>query len=333
MGITATSGPHITYGITTTASGAVTEYNEERGPDMSDLGYAIMDPRSYFNYSPGDAVGTKVYGIYHSPVAVVDYIPFAANSSAVYSSTTGAPVAGTALTLAPVSSNGAFQTTIIAPETGLAVSVIAIDSTASSLNFGQAGTVAIWNPNAGTGRAISVINTSNTNTEQYIVNGRDMYGIKMTETILASTTSTGTGVGKKAFKYISSVTPSTATTISATGVRIGFTDTFGFPLLSKYLGIVTIQVSTSPTQPSAVTVSSANSVVGSTVAVATATTPDARGTYTASAAFVTNGTSATIADGTGVRIRMQQTITALAASQVTNSDTSPIFGITQFSAV
>lgn len=333
MGITAISGPTINFGITQSSSGAVGDYNDQRGPSLFDLGQGMLDPRSFFNYSPGSAVTDQVYGFYHSPVAVVDYIPFAADSSAIYRSTTGAPVAGTALALVAQSSVGSFQTTIIAPETGLAVSVIALDSTAATLNFGNAGTVAIWNPNAGTGRALTVINTSNANAETYIVNGRDAYGIKMSETISASTTSTGSGQGKKAFKYISSVTPSTATTISATGVRIGFTDTFGFPILAGYLGMTTVQMSTSPLVPSTVVLTSANSVLGSTVATATATTPDARGTYTASAAFVTNGTSATIADGTGVRIRITQTVSALAASTVTSSNQASIFGITQFSAV
>lgn len=330
MGITAISGPQVSYGITTTASGAVTEYNEERGPSLVDLGYALMDPRAFYSYDPGNAVGTKVMGFYHNR-GFIDYIPFTANASAIVGSTTQAPVAGTALTLAPLSGSGAFQTTIVAPESGQTVSVIAIDSTAATLAFGSAGTVAVWNPAGGAGRCISVINTSNTNTEQYLVNGRDMYGFKMSETILASTTSTGTGVGKKAFKYITSVIPSTATTISATGVRVGFVDTFGLPIVTNFLAMTTVVVSTAPLVPTSIALSSANAVLASTVATATSTTPDARGTYASSLA--TAGTSATIANGTGVRISISQQITPLMVGSITAADQSSIFGITQFSAI
>lgn len=333
MGITAISGPHVVYGITQTSSGAVTEYNEERGPSLYDLGSGFLDPRAVFNYGPGDAVGTKLYGIFDPTTATVDYIPFAADSSAIHRSTTEAPVAGTALTLTPTSSVGSILTTIVAPETGLTVSVIALDSTAATLNFGQGGTIAIWNPAGGTGRVLSVINTSNTNTEQYIINGRDMYGLKMTETILASTTSTGTGVGKKAFKYISTITPSTATTISATGVRVGMVDIFGFPTYTRYLAATTVITSTTALTPTIQILSSVSCVLGSTVAVAVATSPDARGTVASTAA--TNGTSATIitGDGSGVRITITQQISATMASNITASSQTSIFGLAQFSAV
>jgi hypothetical protein len=308
----------------------VTEYNEERGPNLYDLGSALLDPRPAYNYSPGDAVGSRIAGIY-GQVGLVDYIPYAANSSAIVGSTV-APVAGTPLTLAANSTSGTFLTTITAPESGLTVSVIAIDSTAMVLSFGQAGSVGLWNPAGGTGRSISVLNGSNANTEQYIVNGRDMYGFKMTETILASTTSSGTGVGKKAFKYLVSVTPSTATTISATGVRVGFQDVFGFPLLATNLANTVVTVSTTFLAPSLVVLTSANATIGSSLAM-TATTPDVRGTYAASAAFVSNGTSATIANGTGVRLTIRQQITAQSAASVGSSDVaaSPLFGFAQFS--
>lgn len=336
MGVTAISGPHVVYGITVGSSGNVQEYNEERGPSLFDLGQATMDPRAIqFGYDPGAPVGTQIKSFWDQ-MGYVDYIPFTATASAILvSSASGAPVAGTALTLAPISSNGAFQTTIIAPETGRAVSVVAIDSTAATLNYGTAGTVSVWNPSAGTGRTILVVNTSNANSEQYIVRGRDMYGFKMTETISASTTSTGSGQGRKAFKYIVSVTPSTATTVSATGVAIGFADTFGLPLYMPYTNGVSIWASSVPTVSNLIALTSVNTLVASTAVTATTSTPDVRGTYTSSIA--TNGTSANGANGgavtsTGVRITMLQQITAnMAAAISLTSNTSAWFGVTQFS--
>lgn len=347
MGITAISGPFLVYGIAVASTGQVSEYNEERGPSIFDLGQATADPRGqFYGYDPGSAVGTQVKALWDQQ-GVVDFIPFNASTAAgsggfnsIAQSTVNAPVAGTALTLNAVSSVGAFRTTIVAPETGLTVSVVAIDSTAATLNFGTGGTVSIWNPAAGSGRALSIINTSNANTEQYIVRGRDMYGFKMTETILASTTSTGTGIGRKAFKYIQSVTPSTATTVSATGVSVGFADVFGLPLYAPFMAGVSVWASTTPNAAGVVTLSSANSVIGSTAVTQTATTPDVRGTIGGqgvSAPLVSNGSTANGAGGynptsTGTRYSIYQPITPNVAGQISlTANTSAWFGATQFS--
>lgn len=325
MGITAVSGPLLSFGITQTSSGLVGEYNEERGPSVFDLGLGMADPRSQFNYKPGNPPGAQIK-VFLNNRGFADYCPYAKNSSAIAPSTGNAPVAGTALTLTPLASFGAIQTTIIAPETGLAVSVIALDSTAATLNYGSAGTIAGWNPGAGLGRTLTIINSSNTNSELYTVNGRDQYGFKMTELIGASTTSTGAGQGRKAFKYIQSVTPATNTTISATGVGIGFTDTFGFPIVANYFSNTTVSVSSTPLSLSAITLSSANAVLAST-ATATSTTPDVRGTYTSSIAT----TATTAALSTAVRVTIAQLITGQMTAAVTATDTSAMFGVTQFS--
>jgi hypothetical protein len=343
VGITAYSGPLVTFGITQTSTGQVTDYNDQRGPSLFDLGQATMDPRYQYNYGPGGAVTEQVFGLWDQQ-GVIDYVPFAGSSAtggggSIAASSTNAPVAGTALTLNALSSLGAFATTIIAPESGLSVSVIAIDSTASTLNFGQSGTVAIWNPSAGTGRCLNVINSSNANSEVYIVNGRDMYGFKMTESISASTTSTGTQ-GQKAFKYIQSVTPSTATTVSATGVSVGFADKFGMPLYAPQMAGISVWVSTTPNNANPIALSSNNTIFASTVATMTAITGDVRGIYFSSIA--TNGTSANgagaysvggvlVPTASGVRVTIYQPITPMMAFTVTPTNTAPIFGTTQFS--
>lgn len=331
MGLTAISGPHLVYGVTVGSTGQVQEYNEERGPSLYDLGSGLADPRYQYAYDPGSPVGTQVKGFFDN-MGVCDYIPFTATASAISISSNNAPVAGTALTLTPTASLGGITTTIIAPETGKSVSVIAIDSTAATLTFGSGGTVALWNPAAGTGRAVLVVNSSNANSEQYIVRGRDMYGFKMTETISASTTSTGSGQGRKAFKYIVSVTPSTATTISATGVAVGFADIFGMPLKMPYVNGVSVWVSTSPTGAgNLVTLSSGNAVIASTATTQTSTMPDVRGTYASSIA--SNGSTATGfgPTSTAVRVTIMQQITPWMVNGVTNTDSTIMFGATQFS--
>jgi hypothetical protein len=138
MGITAISGPHVSFGITQGSTGQVQEYNEERGPDVSDLGYAAQDPRYYFNYKPGSPVGTKIYGFYETN-AIVDFVPTTLQTSAILISSNAAITANTAMTLAAGSSAlGTYTTTIVAPETGVTTgNLIAIDSTAAYLTFGS----------------------------------------------------------------------------------------------------------------------------------------------------------------------------------------------------
>ncbi len=335
MGITAISGPHVVFGTTYTTSGAQAEYNEERGPSLFDLGQGTADPRYQFTYSPGAAVGSQVKGLWDQQ-GIVDYVPFTASSStnpAIVSSTGNAPVSGTAFTLTPIASNGAISTTIVAPETGQAVSVVAIDSTAATLNFGSGGTVAMWNPTAGTGRCISVITScTNTNSEVYIVRGRDMYGFKMTENIIGSTTSSGTGTGVKAFKYIQSVVCSTTVTVTSTGVTVGFADRFGFPLKAPYMAGITVWNSTTPNNAGTLqALSSVNTVKASTVVTQTATTPDVRGTVNST--FVSNGSTATgnTPTSTGTRLTIYQPITVAMAGSITPTDVTAMFGATQFS--
>lgn len=317
MGITANSGPFVAYGITQATSGAVSEYNEERGPSLFDLGYATLDPRSYFNYDPGSAVGTKIYGFY-SNVALIDYVPTTLQTSALAISSAVTLAAGSAVTLAAGSSAlGTYTTTIVAPENGATVSVIAIDSTAQYVTYGQAGTVALWNPAAGAGRQLTLTPAGNSSLDggSWSIAGRDIYGIKVTETISVSSQFM---TSRKTYKYISSVLA--ATTLGSTGIGIGFNDTFGMPLLAKNTG-VNLQVRLTPTASLQYGNSSGPVTTGST-ATQTATSSDSRGTYASTTA--SNGT---------LRLQIMQAITPAMVSSITASDQSGMFGASQFSSV
>lgn len=318
MGVTAISGPQFVFGITQTSTGAVQEYNEERGPSLYDLGHGTMDPRYYFNYDPGNAVGAKVYGFY-SDVAMVDFVPTTLQTSAIAVSSATTITANTALALSAGSSAlGTYTTTIVAPETGLTTgSLIAIDSTAAYLAYGQSGTAVVWNPAAGTGRQITLTPAGNSSLDggSWSIAGRDMYGLKMTETIAASSQAM---TSRKAFKYVSSVVATT--TVGSTGVGVGFNDTFGLPLLAKNTG-QTLQIRLTPTASLQYGNSSGGITTGST-ATQTATSSDPRGTYASTTA--SNGT---------LRMQIIQTITPAMAAGVSATDVSLMFGATHFSSV
>lgn len=320
MVISANSGPLLQFGITTTSTGQVMQYNEERGPSTFDLGNSFADPRPAYNYKPGNAVGSKVLGLYDS-VGFVDFIPGAISSNGLVSNGSSG-LGGTTLTLTSTGA-GVASTTIVAPESGLAVTVINIGSTVSgssqaSLAYGQSGTMACWNPQAGTGRNITIAMSSNLDGGSFTVLGRDMYGFKMSETLAAGST---TITGKKAFKYITSIQAST--TLTSTGFLIGYGDIYGFPLKFTYAtGNSAVYFSSNSSTLTAGAISSATLVLASTVATQTSTTPDVRGTY-----------ASTIASNGTVRLQIFQGIDAFLVSQITASDQSALFGATQFSSV
>jgi hypothetical protein len=320
MGITANSGPLVSFGITQTSTGGTVYNNEERGPSLWDLGQGTLDPRFYFNYEPGSAVGTKIYGFFGQR-AHVDYLPFAASTNALAAAQV--PVAGTAVTLVTTgSTQGAFYTTIVAPETGATTgNLIAIDSTAAYLTFGSGGTVAVWNPAAGTGRTINVVmNSTGRDTGAVTVVGRDMYGIKMTETIPFGSTTVSSFAGLKAFKYVQSVTPTTGSVFVSTIIWVGFNDTFGLPLVARYSGVDTSirLIATS----SLVGQNSSGPITVAATGTATSTTGDVRGTYASTTA--TNDT---------VRLQISQNITAEMVNGVTATSYDAMFGVAQYSSV
>jgi hypothetical protein len=337
MGITAVSGPTVSFGtvLTSTAGtgllGNDLEHNDQRAPDLSDLGYAMMDPRQAYAYNPGAGTNDQILGFLNSQ-GYVDYVPATRSDSSgaaslVKSSVTNVAAGATYVLSAASTALGTYATTIIAPETGkVSESLIAIDSTAALLSFGSAGTIAMWNPAAGTGRCVSITTSSSGDAGTFSIAGRDRYGYKITETIALSqgtTNSSGITVKtQKAFKYVSAITNSTTTT--STSVYIGFSDTFGFPLLVPYAGFNAEVRLLASIYSSAVLValSSATMVAGSTVATATSTTPDAYGTYASTTA--SNGT---------VRLQMRVIPTAAALATVTSTSVAPLFGITQYSSI
>jgi hypothetical protein len=313
MGITAISGPHVVYGVTQNSTGGVTEYNGQRGPSLYDLGTAFADPRSAYSYRPGGSVADMVYGLYNNRATVDSVVGTTLANSIV---TSQAPVSGTALTLTAGTNN--TTTTIVAPEDGTTVSVLCLGSTASVLTFGSEDTVAIWNPAAAVGRCLSVATNSSENTGTLTIAGRDIYGYKMTESLAITGSSAGIFT-QKAFKYVSNIVL-TSTTIVSTGITVGVSSIFGLPIVATYSGVDTNirLIFTS----SLVSANSSGPITVASTVTATSTTGDVRGTYASTTALTTTA-----------RLQIAQHITATMASNVTDSDVSAIFGVTQYSSV
>ena len=337
MTITAVSGPLGQFGTVLTASagtgilGNDMEHNEQRGPMFSDLGDSMMDPRVAYAYQPGQGA-TKQFVNFYNNVATVDYVPLTINGSAILTSSYGS--SGVTTFAIPsslgVSSNGIITTTIIAPETGKATgTLLCFDSTAAFLTFGSAGSMAVWNPAAGTGRCVSITTSSTGDAGTFSIAGRDMYGYKMTETLALSqgtSNSSGTTItGQKAFKYISAIT--NTTTPTSTGVSIGFTDHYGMPMYVPYTGlnsqVAIIASNVGSSQPTAVPLSSASFILALLSSITTtSTTPDVRGIFE----------SSTPSNGV-VRLQIVVSPTAQNIALITSTNVAPLFGATQFSSV
>lgn len=332
MSVVAFPGPLLNYGITlsSTSGDGITgqdyEHNPQRAPMYSDLGDAMQDPRQAYAYQPGSGVTAKTFGFFNN-TGSVDFVPSSAALAAVVSNT-GSSGVSTFTLVAGSSANGTVTTTIIAPETGKVTgSLLCIGSTAAYLTFGSAGTMATWNPGAGTGRCVSITTSSSGDAGTFSVAGRDMYGYKMTETLALSQGSSNSSgftiTGQKAFKYISSVTNTSTPTSS--GITVGYADTFGFPLAAPYAGM-NAQVQLLPTvggsSAGVIALSTVTFIVPSSLSTMTSTTADVRGTYKSSTAL-----------NSAIRLQMLVTPSASAIAAITSTNVAPLFGPTQFSSV
>lgn len=132
--------------------------------------------------------------------------------------------------------------------------------------FGTSGAICLYNPACMVGRNVR-ITTATSDVAVYTVLGYDVYGYPMSEAITANGASTVSG--KKAFKYIQSVTP--VGTVGAT-ITVGTGDVYGFPLFSASFQDIFVNWN------AGLIVASTGYLAGVT-ATATTTTGDVRGTY------------------------------------------------------
>lgn len=144
-----------------------------------------------------------------------------------------------------------------------------------TIPYGQAGTIQVYNPGDMSSRAVKIVSTTSQVVQTFTVNGLDVYGYPMTEVITTVGTSAATTNGKKAFKYIKSVTPSVT---DGTGFySVGTQDIIGLPLRSDAYQ-VGIQYDVTLMMNNAAIVASTG-YLSAVLTTPTAVTGDVRGTY------------------------------------------------------
>lgn len=264
MSIVAFSGPVVAFG-----QGPFPDYNPEAGPSLSFAGWGLLDPRVPLGYEPGQNFGSQTSAFSaNGDIITLNLAPPAAAAAAI--SAAANAVSGVAVALVGASGNGiVVGASVVNLLTGVSVTgLLAIGEATGLVSFGSAGTVQLWDPSTLLARAVSITGEAGGAGGAFSVVGIDIYGVPMHETITATAGATTTN-GKKAWKYIQSVTPQFT---DAHTYSVGTTDIIGFPLASSGAGDLLI----SYPAPALITVAT-NYLAGVTT-VATAITGDVRGT-------------------------------------------------------
>jgi len=227
------------------------------------------------------------------------------------------PVPLGSLSNAPIGGSNQFNL-FLPPATQYGPSTPVANAEANAL---LAGLFRVFNPVGAISRVVSITATAAAVTGLITVRGFDVHSQAMSEAINVSTTTAGTFYGKKAFKYIASVTP--GYTDSTGSYSVGTGDTFGLPIRMDRYEYVNYSWNGINNLNQTGFIGSVN------INPATATTGDVRGTLQVSGAG--NGTalaSNTTSNGVA-RLMIVQTLPVWNTITGTPTNTAPFFGVTQ----
>lgn len=301
MSIVAWSGPCVAFGEAPFA-----DSNPQRGSSLFDQGSALMDPRK--GYVPGTSAASKAYGwSMVSRLPVLDGVPVATGAAVLAAA--AVQTAGTAMVL--VSSSGSGITvgqSIVNAATGISVTgLLVIDGAVTPIAQGDDGAINLYNPANMFARNVTLTSSGDDTGATFTVQGFDCYFYPMTEVITGA--NAGAAVGKKAFKYVQSITPAGTLAAGPATVSAGIGSVFGIPIRVDHLGDMFVFWNNAVQ-------SNGTFVAAVTTDPATATTGDVRGTY------VFNG-------GTLGTSRAQVFVTPKPANL---SSATGLTGVAQFSA-
>lgn len=302
MAISAFTGPLIAFTKARNAStglGVAADNNPMGGPSSFQDNYGMGDNRAQFAYVPGQN-DTHPYLMWlNFGVITLDITPATLNTAALAALQT--VTSGTPMTLISSAGNGiivgASTTNFL---TGAKVSgLLAVGQASGMVGFGQLSpqSTNVWDPTSLTARVLSITAAASATGGTFTIAGYDIYGYPMHEQITAAASSTVDG--KKAWKYIASVTP--GFTDSSHDYSVGTTDLYGFPIYNGGTA------GTGPGQyaliwyPAPTLLTSTGTLVAglSLASTSTYTTADVRGTFTLPSA--SNGTNRlTIVQGVSV---------------------------------
>lgn len=268
MSKTAISGPMIVYGQPPLVAGMVSDYNPDLSPSIFWGGVALLDPR--LGYFPGGNDSNPVNAFACTGTyCVLDQAP--STISAVNIAAAQVPVAATPMTLVSASAAGiTVGQTVMNAATGQNVTgLLVIDGLPGLVTFGSNASPSMYDPTKAVARNLRFTSVGNDSSGTATIRGFDIYGYPMTETVTLSNATIASG--KKAFKFVQSITP--GGTLSGSNLSVGTGDVFGFPLRVDDFVYGEIYWN------GALITANTGFVAAVTTSPATAITGDVRGTY------------------------------------------------------
>jgi hypothetical protein len=269
MAGSAEKGPKVIYG-TRAPLGSGGSENPALAPSLCWGGMNLYDPRAGYNQTKMGAIGLG-----GGESAAINQVPSAISAVNIAASQTPGSAA---LTL--VSTTGAgitvlsTATTVWSSGNVIPVGTLAIDGLPGLVSFGLASVsngytyISMYDPTKAIARNVRITSGGNDSGITFTVAGYDLYGYPQTEAITGA--NAGVASGKKAFKFVSSITPSGAVASTASA---GTGDVYGFPLLSSFWGDTDIVWN------NAWITANTGYLAADTTSPATSTTGDVRGTY------------------------------------------------------
>ena len=248
----------------------------DAAPSLAYGGFGMADTRMAYNRFNGLGNGSMAAIVGWINNTVLDYTPPAASTTNIAAAQNA--TSGTALTL--VSSSGAGVTvtssalTTMPFGTVIPSGTLAMGTQMGYLTLGVRDITAYYDPTKAWTSVIQVTGSASATGGAFKVVGYDVYGQAMNETITVGAGAVSQS-GKKAWKWITSVTPQFT---DAHNYSVGTTLVTGINLAADAAGYVSVWVSGTGVTTN-LTLTAAD-----TTATATATTGDVRGTTTLTAA-------------------------------------------------
>ena len=235
---------------------------------------------------------------------------------------TVSPLPPAATSSAPIGQGNLFGATLLPTAYNYGPSTPA--ATYHSPNI-QGGVLRVHNPAEALTRNISItLATGGVATAvTFLVVGYDVWRMLMTELItVPATTSATTAYGAKAFKYIASVTPQSAST-GGNSYAAGIGDVVGAPMRADYWE------QTDSMWAGTATPNSTGFTAAVTTSPATNTTGDVRGTFQLGADGKGTALTGTLSCNGTSRFTLYQNPSAWQVVNTTPNNTVPLFGVTQ----
>ncbi len=238
----------------------------EVAPSVDCAGTAIQDSRFQWNLFNGVA---SVLGWYDTNVRTVNYVPSTIATAAI--SALANAVSGTPVTLAAAAGGItvlAAATVVWPAGATVPAGALVIDGAPAFISFGLDSLTGVYDPATMVGRALTITAAASAVGGDFAVVGYDAYGEAMTETITAAA-GASTTAGKKAFKFVVSVTPLFS---DAHNYSVGTSDVYGLPMLASSFYDLAINWNNG-------VITATTGFVAAVTTTPSATTGDVRGTY------------------------------------------------------